>query len=98
LHKITGSGVQYKMRVEMESWKNESQWVEYGIFNVADEASGYQLVIGLYNRASTAPDQMIGSMKNNGQKFSTVDIDNDKLAHKSCSEDYSAGGKNVLFK
>ncbi|KAI8509444.1 Fibrinogen- domains (FReDs) [Branchiostoma belcheri] len=79
----------YKLQVDMMDWENQTRYAKYDVFRVAGESDGYRLTVSGYS--GTAGDSMIGSHTLNGQKFSTVDRDNDVgLTH--CSQHFGQGG------
>ncbi|KAI8486251.1 Fibrinogen- domains (FReDs) [Branchiostoma belcheri] len=79
----------YKLQVDMMDWENQTRYAVYDVFRVAGESDGYRLTVSGYS--GTAGDSMIGSHTLNGQKFSTVDRDNDVgLTH--CSQHFGQGG------
>eukprot|EP00058_Branchiostoma_floridae_P001332 XP_002586820.1 hypothetical protein BRAFLDRAFT_62198 [Branchiostoma floridae] len=76
----------YRMRIDLVDWNNESRYAEYSTFRVSGESDGYLLQISGYS--GTAGDAMAYS---NGQRFSTVDRDNDDWSG-HCSQLYGQGG------
>ncbi|XP_035663831.1 uncharacterized protein LOC118407462 [Branchiostoma floridae] len=76
----------YRLRIELLNRQGESRWAEYSTFSVSGESDGYRLHISGYS--GTAGNSMA---HNNGQRFSTVDRDND--GHDgSCSPRYGQAG------
>ncbi|XP_019634581.1 PREDICTED: microfibril-associated glycoprotein 4-like isoform X2 [Branchiostoma belcheri] len=87
IHLLT-SQKNYTLRVDLEDWEEETRYATYDIFRVSGESDQYRLTVSGYS--GDAGDSM---RYNNGQKFSTVDRDND--AHSSgrhCSQLYGQGG------
>ncbi|KAJ8311611.1 hypothetical protein KUTeg_010966 [Tegillarca granosa] len=66
----------YKLRVDMEDFKDVHKYASYSSFSVGSESSGYVLNVGGYK--GTAEDSL---KYHNGRKFTTKDKDND--IHKS---------------
>eukprot|EP00058_Branchiostoma_floridae_P003917 XP_002589405.1 hypothetical protein BRAFLDRAFT_77847 [Branchiostoma floridae] len=62
---------------------------EYSTFRVSGESDGYRLHISGYS--GTAGDAMADRHYNNGQRFSTVDRDNDDW-YSHCSQQFGQGG------
>ncbi|XP_066274184.1 angiopoietin-2-like [Branchiostoma lanceolatum] len=80
----------YTLRIDMSDWEGESRFAVYSTFRVAGESDGYRLTIDGYS--GDAGDTMTGSPSNNGQKFSTVDRDNDASSSDHCSQDWGGEG------
>ncbi|KAI8488195.1 Fibrinogen- domains (FReDs) [Branchiostoma belcheri] len=77
----------YTLRVELMDWENQTRYAEYDTFRVAGESDQYRLTVSGYS--GTAGDSM---KYNNGQKFSTVDRDNDATSSRHCSQWRGQGG------
>ncbi|CAH1239328.1 ANGPTL7 [Branchiostoma lanceolatum] len=86
IHHLT-SQRNFKLRVDLEDWSGNENFYEYSSFRVSGESDGYRLQIAEYS--GNAGDSM---EQNNGQKFSTVDRDNDADSDRSCSQEYGQGG------
>ncbi|KAI8493505.1 Fibrinogen- domains (FReDs) [Branchiostoma belcheri] len=84
----------YKLRIDMEGWDGQWRYAEYDTFRVSGESDGYRLEISGYS--GTAGDSMTGrpTASNNGEKFSTLDRDNDSdhRPGRHCSQLRSGGG------
>jgi ficolin len=74
-------GVELKISMSDFSGQNASLLV-YG-FQISDEAGGYALS---YNSTNNA--ELGGSLPPNGQKFSTIDRDNDTHQPYNCAQQY----------
>ncbi|XP_078699835.1 uncharacterized protein LOC144926706 [Branchiostoma floridae x Branchiostoma belcheri] len=85
IHRLTAQK-NYTLRVEVMDWENQKRYAEYDTFRVAGESDGYRLTVSGYS--GTAGDDMT---YNNGQRFSTVDRDNDGWGA-DCSQQYGQGG------
>ncbi|XP_078614854.1 microfibril-associated glycoprotein 4-like isoform X1 [Branchiostoma floridae x Branchiostoma japonicum] len=88
IHLLTNQK-EYLLRVELQDWEGNQTFAEYSTFRVSGESDGYRLHISGYS--GTAGDSMTGRPSNNGQRFSTVDRDNDASSG-SCSQRYGQGG------
>ena len=77
------------MDVIMVDWDNKIYQARYGKFSVGSEESGYQLTVELFDESfSTLGDSM---WLQNAKKFSTYDVDHDRIEAVSCST--TDGGK-----
>ncbi|XP_078576489.1 uncharacterized protein LOC144862097 [Branchiostoma floridae x Branchiostoma japonicum] len=76
----------YKLRITLEDWNADTRFAEYSTFRLSGESDGYRLHLSGYS--GTAGDTMAG---NNGQRFSTVDRDNDASSY-HCSQRSGQGG------
>ena len=88
LHNLTKTG-NWSLRAEITSWAKQQKWAEYNNFKVSARADNYTLKLAGMNSGTTALGTL---MKNNGQKFSTTDRDNDIMSGRSCSNDKGGGG------
>lgn len=61
------------LRIEMEDWKGETRYAEYGFFTVSNEMNSYKLFIDNYR--GNAGDSL---RYHNNTNFSTKNKDNDK--------------------
>ncbi|XP_019623488.1 PREDICTED: ficolin-2-like [Branchiostoma belcheri] len=77
----------YRLRVELMDWENQTRYAEYDTFRVAGESDQYRLTVSGYS----GPVARDGMKYNNGQKFSTKDRDND-ASSLHCSQRYGQGG------
>ena len=73
---------QMMLRVELEDFDGEIRYAEYDNFKIFSEATQYKLELGEYS--GNAGDSL---SYNNGQKFSTIDRDNDESGG-HCAELY----------
>ncbi|XP_078573045.1 fibrinogen-like protein 1 [Branchiostoma floridae x Branchiostoma japonicum] len=89
IHLLT-SQKNYRLRIDLVDWNNESRYAEYSTFRVSGESDGYRLHISGYS--GTAGDSMTGDYSNNGRRFSTVDRDNDGSSSTHCSQRWGQGG------
>lgn len=78
LHKLTALGMS-DLYVRLESFSGDWYYAKYGDFRVADESDGYRLRLKAGSYEGNAGDAMDNhdSTNPNGQKFSTLDRDND---------------------
>ncbi|XP_078577000.1 microfibril-associated glycoprotein 4-like [Branchiostoma floridae x Branchiostoma japonicum] len=76
----------YKLRITLEDWNNNTRFAEYSTFRVSGEGDGYRLHLSGYS--GNAGDSMAHS---NGHRFSTVDRDNDD-DRSHCSQHYGQAG------
>ncbi|CAH1251216.1 DMBT1 [Branchiostoma lanceolatum] len=79
----------YRLRVDLLDWDGGSRFAEYSTFRVSSESDQYRLQIAGYS--GTAEDSL---GLHNGQKFSSVDRDND-VHHRSsvhCSQVHGQAG------
>ncbi|XP_035663827.1 uncharacterized protein LOC118407459 [Branchiostoma floridae] len=77
----------YRLRIDLVDWNNESRYAEYSTFSVSGDSDGYRLHISGYS--GTAGNSMA---HNNGRRFSTVDRDNDDWSSGHCSQGYGQVG------
>ncbi|XP_035670248.1 deleted in malignant brain tumors 1 protein-like [Branchiostoma floridae] len=80
----------HELRIDMEDWQGNKRFALYSTFRVSGEADGYRLHISGYS--GNAGDSMAGALSNNGQRFSTVDRDNDAYTSGHCSQRWGQGG------
>eukprot|EP00058_Branchiostoma_floridae_P003923 XP_002589411.1 hypothetical protein BRAFLDRAFT_77854 [Branchiostoma floridae] len=80
----------YRLRIELLDWNNESAFAEYSTFRVSGESDGYRLYFSGYS--GTAGDSMTLGHSLNRQRFSTVDRDNDAWSSTHCSQQLGQGG------
>eukprot|EP00058_Branchiostoma_floridae_P003918 XP_002589406.1 hypothetical protein BRAFLDRAFT_77850 [Branchiostoma floridae] len=82
----------YSLRIDLADWNNESAYAEYSTFRVSGESDGYRLHISGYS--GTAGDSLIDYLhSSNGERFSTVDTDNDISSYWGrCSQRFGQGG------
>ncbi|KAI8510682.1 Fibrinogen- domains (FReDs) [Branchiostoma belcheri] len=80
----------YRLRIDMMDINGQERYAEYNTFRVAGESDGYRLTISGYS--GTAGDSMTHIYSNNGQRFSTVDRDNDDDRERHCSQRHAQGG------
>ena len=76
IHRITSLSADAagnELRVDLEDFEGNTAFAKYMQFNIGSSSQQYALTIGSYS--GTAGDSMATQ---NGQKFSTKDIDNDK--------------------
>ncbi|XP_076096941.1 uncharacterized protein LOC143067507 [Mytilus galloprovincialis] len=86
IHYLTNQD-NYKLRIELTNWEKTKKFAEYDVFRVDDEKEGYKLTISGYTG-----DAGDGMAKHNGHKFSTKDVDNDKVVKEfggSCANRFS---------
>ena len=70
----------------------KSQYIEYYPFQIGDESSGYQLMLGAKTAGNGTIGDALGSQ--NYQRFSTYDVDNDQdtnVTNHSCASTFGAG-------
>ncbi|XP_066304380.1 uncharacterized protein [Branchiostoma lanceolatum] len=89
----------YKLRIDLEDFSGNTKYAEYSTFRVSNEALGYRLHLPRSGYTGDAGNSMHYS---NGQRFSTLDRDNDDEDynyddddyddHNSCSKRYGQGG------
>ncbi|XP_078659265.1 angiopoietin-related protein 2-like [Branchiostoma floridae x Branchiostoma belcheri] len=77
----------YRLRIDMEDWDENRRFVEYSSFSLSSEASGYRLQISGYS--GNVPDSLT---YHNGQRFSTLDRDQDSIRGLHCAQRYGHGG------
>ncbi|XP_078616738.1 uncharacterized protein LOC144885015 isoform X1 [Branchiostoma floridae x Branchiostoma japonicum] len=85
IHLLTNQK-EYSLRIELQDWEGNQTSAEYSTFRVSGESGGYRLHISGYS--GTAGDSMT---YNNGQRFSTVDRDNDAYSG-YCSQERGQTG------
>ncbi|XP_069114780.1 angiopoietin-related protein 7-like isoform X2 [Argopecten irradians] len=78
LHRLTADPC--VLRVELEDWAGNFQYIEYTQFQVANEANNYRLSIGGYS--GNVYDAMA---YHHGKDFCTVDRDNDEILTVNCA-------------
>ncbi|XP_033733989.1 uncharacterized protein LOC117323087 [Pecten maximus] len=86
IHYLTNQD-HYTLRIELTDWNKTKKFAEYDYFMIDDEAEGYRLHIGGYHG-----DAGDGMAKHNNHKFSTIDVDNDKVTKEfggSCAKRFS---------
>lgn len=80
LHQLTNSGP-YELLVILEDWQNERRYAKYDHFVVGSEQEQYMLhSLGRYS--GTAGDDFTYNL---GQKFTTIDRDNDLHGSANCA-------------
>ncbi|XP_028414652.1 fibrinogen C domain-containing protein 1-like [Dendronephthya gigantea] len=84
IHRLTASG-QNTLRVDLETFENETAYAVYESFTVANESHGYRLKLDNTSFTGTAGDSLEG---NSGMKFTTQDVHNDFLP-KNCAKEWS---------
>ncbi|XP_019634598.1 PREDICTED: fibrinogen-like protein 1 [Branchiostoma belcheri] len=89
IHLLTNQKA-YTLRVDLQDWDGETRYATYDIFRVSGESDQYRLRISGYS--GTAGDSMAGGHTLNGERFSTVDRDNDASSYRHCSQLYGQGG------
>ena len=80
------SGVTAQLRVDLADWEGNTAFAKYDQFSVGDEDSDYTLSVSGYQNASTAGDAL--KDRQNGQRFSTPDRDNDAATTLDCVVHY----------
>ena len=79
----------YKLRIDLQSRHNNNwYYAEYSTFIVLSEADNYTLQVGRFS--GNANYDAFG-LRQNGQKFTTIDRDNDLWSSYNCAAD-SGGG------
>ncbi|XP_069159725.1 angiopoietin-2-like isoform X1 [Procambarus clarkii] len=68
----------------------EHRWALWSTFSVANESTGYQLLVDGYQEESTMGDVLVRHYNHSGMKFSTLDRDND-LWSLSCAQSSQGG-------
>nr|XP_045622110.1 techylectin-like protein [Procambarus clarkii] len=71
--------------------EDDHRWALWSTFSVASESTGYLLLVDGYQEESTMGDVLIRHENLSGQKFSTLDRDNDLWSSESCAQ-YHQGG------
>ncbi|XP_052062007.1 fibrinogen-like protein 1 [Mytilus californianus] len=78
LHNIL-STKDYKLRIDLQDWNNETRYAEYDTFFIGNETTNYVLTIG--NCSGNVGDSILSPTREecnlNGMAFSTWDNDND---------------------
>ena len=82
LYQLTSNG-HWKLRVDLEDWEGTKNHTEYSYFRIGSEKEGYRLYVSGYSGNAGG-----GLRRHNGQKFSTIDRDNDVHSTISCSQRY----------
>ncbi|CAB4021589.1 Hypothetical predicted protein, partial [Paramuricea clavata] len=85
IHRLSASG-QNVLRVDLESFENETAYAVYESFSVGNESEAYILNVGNYS--GTAGDSL---RLNNGMKFTTIDVDNDVNGNNNCATNKKSG-------
>ncbi|XP_069118827.1 angiopoietin-related protein 1-like [Argopecten irradians] len=86
IHYLTNQD-HYTLMIELTDWNKTKKIAEYDYFMIDDETEGYRLHIGGYHG-----DAGDGMAKHNNHKFSTPDVDNDKVTKEfggSCAKRFS---------
>ncbi|XP_019624215.1 PREDICTED: fibrinogen-like protein 1 [Branchiostoma belcheri] len=86
IHRLT-TQKGYRLRVDVMDWGKNTRYAEYDTFRVSGESDQYRLSLSGYS--GNAGDDMTGL---NGEKFSTVDRDNDSWSSGDCSQQYGQAG------
>ncbi|XP_053405928.1 uncharacterized protein LOC123565891 [Mercenaria mercenaria] len=89
IHLLTNQDY-YKLRVDLMDWDKTKKYAEFDYFLVDNEEEGYKLHIDAYNG-----DAGDGLTKHDGSKFSTKDVDNDKVVKEfggSCAKRFYGAG------
>ncbi|XP_069103222.1 ficolin-1-like [Argopecten irradians] len=81
IHLLTQNGS--ILRINLMSWKNDTQYAEYQDFGVGDESSKYRLTVSGFSGNVTV--DAMGHY--DGYQFSTYDNDNDVLGGGNCAVD-----------
>ncbi|XP_066296744.1 angiopoietin-related protein 7-like [Branchiostoma lanceolatum] len=85
IHLLT-SQKNFTLRIDFQDWEGKRAFAEYSTFRVSGESDQYRVHVAGYS--GNTRDSMAN---NNGQRFSTMDRDND--AHSvHCSQRYGQGG------
>uniref|UniRef100_A0A8C7JL12 Microfibril associated protein 4 n=2 Tax=Oncorhynchus kisutch TaxID=8019 RepID=A0A8C7JL12_ONCKI len=85
MHRMTMKGT-YELRVDMEDFEGNKVYAQYSSFSVGPEAEGYLLTLGSFKDGG-AGDSLVF---HNGQKFTTLDKDQD-LNAANCAQVYYGG-------
>ncbi|XP_078576978.1 uncharacterized protein LOC144862408 isoform X2 [Branchiostoma floridae x Branchiostoma japonicum] len=80
----------HELRIDLEDWGGNKRFALYSTFRVSGEADGYRLHVAGYS--GNAGDSMTGPHSLNGQRFSTVDRDNDAYSSYHCSQHFGQAG------
>ncbi|KAL4237621.1 Fibrinogen C domain containing 1 [Mactra antiquata] len=89
IHLLTNQDY-YKLQVSLMNWDKEKKYAEFDYFIVENEEEGYRINIDGYSG-----DAGDGFTKHNGNRFSTKDVDNDKLVKEmggSCAKRFNGAG------
>ncbi|KAK3597392.1 hypothetical protein CHS0354_040117 [Potamilus streckersoni] len=89
IHRLTNQDY-YSLRVDLRDWDKEWRYAIYEFFLVDSEDMGYRLNIDGYSG-----DAGDGLGKHDGSKFSTTDVDNDKVVKEfggSCANRFHGAG------
>ena len=95
MHSLASPKAMTNLRIELKHWlKGDKLFVaKYGSFAIGNETDGYTLNVSKYS--GTAGDSFNDfeylQLQNNGQKFSTLDRDNDQNVLRNCAADYEGG-------
>ena len=75
IHRLTQDGTDYKLRVDLGNFENETRYAKYSTFNIGNSTTDYTITVGGYS--GDAGDSMTSSGYGyvNGMKFSTKDRD-----------------------
>ncbi|XP_028391587.1 ryncolin-1-like [Dendronephthya gigantea] len=84
IHRLTKSG-QNVLRVDLKDFNGDERYAKYGTFSVADESDKYKLKIEGYSG-----DAGNSFRFENGQKFTTIDNDNDR-GSANCAKNWKGG-------
>jgi len=85
IHRLMSTSTQ--LRVDLQDFEGNSAYAQYSSFSVGDSASKYTLSVSGYS--GTAGDSL--TARQNGQRFSTRDQDNDAIDDYSCAVNYKGG-------
>ncbi|XP_019624201.1 PREDICTED: ficolin-2-like [Branchiostoma belcheri] len=89
IHLLT-SHKNFRLRIELMDWSGQTRYAEYRTFRVSGESDQYRLT--LYGFSGDAGDSMTAASHSlDGQRFTTVDRDNDSWG-RSCSQAFGQGG------
>lgn len=83
LHELTRLQ-NYELMVDMEDFEGNTRFASYSSFKVDNECEGYRLLVSGFNNTGGAGDSL---SYHNGQKFSTLDKDQDGSPD-SCARTY----------
>ncbi|CAH1250122.1 ANGPTL1 [Branchiostoma lanceolatum] len=77
----------FNLRIDFEHWNGEKHFTEYSTFRVSGESDGYRLHLSGFPSGADSMDY------SNGQRFSTVDRDNDDQSRGyPCAKLFGQGG------
>eukprot|EP00092_Neocalanus_flemingeri_P030263 GFUD01032849.1.p1 GENE.GFUD01032849.1~~GFUD01032849.1.p1 ORF type:complete len:290 (-),score=63.10 GFUD01032849.1:20-889(-) len=88
LHNLTKYG-KWELRVTFVTWSGQRFFATFRAFQVGPSPR-YQLNIGEFDEDSNTDARFL--LYSNNQGFSTMDLDQDGLKKRSCSQDYGKGG------